>query len=512
MSIVLLLLTAEITRAAFGNGLSAAEVRGRSIYRKGESPSAKPITASVSGSQIEAKLVPCGSCHGRDGRGRPEGSITPPSIRWEDLTRSRRVADGHERAPYNESLLIRAITMGFDSEGNRLNNAMPRYALSQADTEDLIAYLKAVSHDYDPGVSDEAVRIGALLPPNSRYPGQSAAIQTALTAYFAEVNKAGGLYGRRLELVCRELPAEPGKTAAAYRELLEKEQLFALVASFIAGAEKQTVVLLEEQKIPLVGAWTLLPDMHPSASSPVFYLDSGLIGQSEALAAFALQEYTGTGEKLKFVGSDDKLSQAAIGAARSKLQGSSWATADEMPGPDDKQSANALVERLAVDKVQVLFLALRGSQLLEMLGALKSSGLSPILLIPSALYTEAGGLQHFPGRIFLAVSSLPSDVSPDGSAEYEKLRSEYGLDQRHLAAQFVALSEAKILTEGLKRTGRDLDREHFLQSLEYIHDFSTGFSPEVSFGPTRRTGITQVHIVTVDPATGNLTEVNKARE
>jgi ABC-type branched-subunit amino acid transport system substrate-binding protein len=512
VSAFVLLFATDFSHAASTNGLSPAELRGRTIYRKGESPSARPIMTVVGGTEIEAKLVPCGSCHGMDGRGRPEGSVVPPSIRWEGLISPHRVAaDGRERAPYNEHLLVRAMTMGFDSQGSRLNTAMPRYALSRSDADDLIAYLKKLSTDYDPGISDDAVRIGVLLPPASKYPGLPSAMRNVLTAYFAGLNKGGGLYGRRIELLCRELPPETEKAASAFREFAEKEQPFALVASFIAGSEKQSTTVLEEQKVPLVGAWTLLPEARSSPSSPVFYLDSGLPGQSEALSAFALREYAGADSKLEIVVSDDELSHAAATAARSKLQGSQWAAAEEVNGPADSSGADALVQRLAAAQVKVLFLALREPQLALLLNAIQRSRWNPILLIPSALSADAGGLQPFSGRAFLAVSSLPSDVTPDALTEYQKLASEYGLSRQHLAAQYAALAAAKILTEGLKRAGRDLARERLLESLEAIYAFPTGFSPPVSFGPARHIGITQFHIMTVDTATGGLIEINRAR-
>jgi ABC-type branched-subunit amino acid transport system substrate-binding protein len=506
---MMVLLAAGLSRALSSNTLSPPALRGQLIYRKGESASDRPITAVVGSSEIQAKLIPCASCHGRDGRGRPEGSVVPPSIRWEDLIRPRRIALGGERIPYNERLLIRAITMGFDPQGKPLNVAMPRYALSQADAQDLIAYLKVLSADYDPGLTDDIVRIGALLPPNSRYPGQAAAIQSALMGYFSDLNKGGGLYGRKIELICRELPPEPNQVAETYQEFLQKNQVFALLASYMAGAERQTMELLEEEQVPLIGAWTLLPEAKSSSNSHLFYLDAGLLGQSESLAAFALEGYARIGGKLAFVSSGDELSRAALTAARSKLERSPWTTSEEVKGPEDASSAHALTHQLSASGVNVLFLALRESQLLELLKAIKRAAWNPVLLIPGSLYSgEARMLQSFPGEIYLALSSLPSDQAPDASVEYHQLELEYGLPRTHLAAQFAALAEARILTEGLKLAGHDLAREKLLQSLEGLYDFPTGFSSPVTFGPTRRTGSSQFHIVTVDPATGRLMEVN----
>lgn len=120
--------------------------RGRRIYVEGISPSGGVITALMSdaGVEVPASAVPCASCHGRDGKGRPEGSIAPTDITWANLTQPRGVThrSGREHPPYDARLLKRAIAMGLDPAGNALHAAMPRFRMSLEDMEDLVAYLQ----------------------------------------------------------------------------------------------------------------------------------------------------------------------------------------------------------------------------------------------------------------------------------------------------------------------------------------------------------------------------------
>jgi hypothetical protein len=44
--------------------------------------------------------------------------------------------------------------MGIDASGNRLDAAMPHFAMMRADAGDLVAYLKKLSTDHDPGIAD----------------------------------------------------------------------------------------------------------------------------------------------------------------------------------------------------------------------------------------------------------------------------------------------------------------------------------------------------------------------
>lgn len=72
--------------------------------------------------------------------------------------------------------------MGIDASGNRLDAAMPHFAMTRADA-DYLAYLKKLSPDRDPGIADGSVRVGVLLPSDHALAGQAAAIQSALRAY-----------------------------------------------------------------------------------------------------------------------------------------------------------------------------------------------------------------------------------------------------------------------------------------------------------------------------------------
>ncbi len=128
--------------------LTPEETRGRQIFLQGTSPSGDEILARMQGGvEVPAAALPCGSCHGRDGRGNPEGGVSPSDLTWESLTRPYvvRTPGGREHPPYDERLLTRAVAMGIDPGGNELHVAMPRYGLSREDMAALSAYVSRTS-------------------------------------------------------------------------------------------------------------------------------------------------------------------------------------------------------------------------------------------------------------------------------------------------------------------------------------------------------------------------------
>ncbi|MCX7081591.1 MAG: ABC transporter substrate-binding protein, partial [Pseudomonas sp.] len=114
----------------------------------------------------------------------------------------------------------------------------------------------------------------------------------------------------------------------------------------------------------------------------------------------------------------------------------------------------------------------------------------------------AGDVQQLPEafsrRLFLAYPFVPSDWSAPGRSALTHLRQRQGLDGQHAVMQVSAYCSMTLLGEALKRAGRNVSRKTLIEALESLHDFDTGLTPRVSFGPGKRMGLSGAHIVTVD--------------
>lgn len=172
--------------------LTPAETRGRQIYRQGESEAGRAITARLGDGEFGASIFPCATCHGADGRGVAEGSVEPADVRWGTLSTILVPPDGRgrRRPRYDDASFARALQHGVDAGGNRLSPVMPRYRMADADLADLVAYLKRLGDEPQPGVSGTVLRV-ATLDPRAR---------PVLEAFFADVNADGGVHGRALQL------------------------------------------------------------------------------------------------------------------------------------------------------------------------------------------------------------------------------------------------------------------------------------------------------------------------
>ncbi len=129
---------------------------GERIYFTGISASGNPIIAiGADGHMIRHMRMHgggCATCHGAEregGRIWPQFWIKAPALTAEALFASDHDDDGHgDHGVYDAESLRRAITEGEDPAGKQLDPNMPRWSMSRADLDDLIAYLQQ-SHSHE---------------------------------------------------------------------------------------------------------------------------------------------------------------------------------------------------------------------------------------------------------------------------------------------------------------------------------------------------------------------------
>src|SRR5690606_33092515 len=88
-ALMLTVLALVLAGPAHADDPASQEERGKRLYDKGEAAAGARVTAAVGQTSvvIPATRVPCASCHGSDGRGRPDAGVIPSNITWANLTK-----------------------------------------------------------------------------------------------------------------------------------------------------------------------------------------------------------------------------------------------------------------------------------------------------------------------------------------------------------------------------------------------------------------------------------------
>ncbi|MEJ8837427.1 ABC transporter substrate-binding protein [Ramlibacter sp. AN1133] len=494
--------------------LTPEQQAGRLLFLEGRSASGDAITGRIGmgQQQMPGPAVRCGNCHGPDGRGRPEGGVRPVDITWSELTKpyGHEHETGRRHPAFDEASLKRAVFDGVDPAGNPLDGSMPRFSMSGRDWKALVAYLKVLEMQRDPGVGSDTLRLGTLVPGTGRFAELGQAVKGILQAQLDEVNASGGVHGRKLELVCAEYAGEDrGAATRALRQLVAQGDVFALLSPFAAGIEDELDRLANEARIPVLGPLSLFGDDPRTTNQQVFHLLSGVGELAEVLAL-----HLGREPKMRSMPAVLLHPQGAGGAAlaeavEQQLRTQGWSRLERMAFAPGASDADALAGALRTRGAEAVFLLGPGVDVAALARRLADGGRAPFLLLPGPLAPRA--VLDLPaaldGRILLAYPTVPADQKPEALRRYAGLFKGGALARGHQTSQVPAYSSAVLLVETLKQVGRDLTREKLVAALESVQGFEPGLVPAVSFNARRRIGALGGYVVAVDLKGRNFRQV-----
>lgn len=108
------------------------------------------------------------------------------------------------------------------------------------------------------GVSDTEIRIGGLTALTSSAGGYNGADKGA-EARFERANREGGIHGRKIDYIGTSDDGEdPSKNLDLARQLVQQDEVFAIVPAIGQGLLPQTSDFLEQEKVPFIG-WGFMP-------------------------------------------------------------------------------------------------------------------------------------------------------------------------------------------------------------------------------------------------------------
>jgi mono/diheme cytochrome c family protein len=126
-----------------GSGANSYSSVGERIYLTGVGVDGQKISRNapaVSQGSLMMGGGGCGSCHGADGRGGTIEMMAGTAVEAPDITYDALVEEG-----FSDATIAQAIRDGLDESGQPLEDAMPRWQMSDAEAGEVITYLKQLS-------------------------------------------------------------------------------------------------------------------------------------------------------------------------------------------------------------------------------------------------------------------------------------------------------------------------------------------------------------------------------
>ena len=336
------------------------------------------------------------------------------------------------------------------------------------------------------GVSPGTVLLGQSAPLTGPAAALGTEMRTGAKVYFDYVNSKGGVYGRKIELSSLDDGYEPARTVPNTKKLIEEEKVFALFGYVGTPTSVAALPVFTQAKVPFFGAFTGAEVLRDPLNPYIFNVRASYYDETEKI----VEQLVSTGAKnIAVFYQNDAYGQAGLkGVQRA------------MAKRDLKISATATVERntIAVGAAVKTIFAVQPDAVImisaytscgEFIREMKKAGSAAQFYNVSFVGSQALADNLGKEGVGVAISQvIPFPWAPSVPVikEYQELMLKAGQKEFTFTTVegFIA---AKVFVEGLKRAGKDLNREKFIAALETMGDVDVG-GYFVSFSPKNHNG------------------------
>lgn len=136
----------------------------------------------------------------------------------------------------------------------------------------------------------EPIKVGLIAPLSGPSAASGEAIQRGMLLAMDEINGAGGVLGRPLQLVARDIPNDPEAGVAALRELVKEEQIVAVFGGIFSPVMMAQLDAIHELKVPLINPWGSMAAITRNGHTPnyAFRVSVSDLYADEFLVRYAL--------------------------------------------------------------------------------------------------------------------------------------------------------------------------------------------------------------------------------
>jgi ABC-type branched-subunit amino acid transport system substrate-binding protein len=329
--------------------------------------------------------------------------------------------------------------------------------------------------------------------PNSVLLGQSVALTGPAAAlgiemrmgamvYFDYVNSKGGIHGRKIELRTLDDGYEPARTVPNTKKLIEEEKVFALFGYVGTPTSAAALPIFTQARVPFFGAFTGAELLRDPFNPYIFNVRASYYDETEKI----VEQLVSTGAKnIAVFYQNDAYGQAGLkGVERAMTRRNLKISATSTVERNTIDVAAAVKAILAVQPDAVVMISAYtscGEFIRQMKKAGSAAQFYNVSFVGSQALADNLGKEGV-GVAISQVMPFPWAPSVPVVKEYQQLMLKAG----HKDFTFTSVEgyvAAKVLVEGLRRAGKDLNRDKLIAALETMNDvdvggYFVGFSPK----------------------------------
>jgi len=362
-----------------------------------------------------------------------------------------------------------------------------RHLLLAAATAGLIGTAQAA----DPGIADSEITIGLFAPMSGQLSAFGLDALQAARMWYEEVNKKGGIHGRKIKVLVEDDKCSPNDVVAVVKKFVTVDNVFMVHGGSCTAAAVAAQEFVTREKVPHV----MLNASGDAAVIPPTRYVFGAFGGTQrtvgaTLAEFAVKELKG--KRLALVAHDDdygKANVATIRAVAARLGVQLVAAESISPRVTDVtapmlsiRAANPdVIISTAYPQPAVLIAQKYGEYGMTNIPFAQAVQGIPV---PEGFAKNVGNDAVFAN--FYYGSPLNDLTNGPKQQKWIALYKQYYPDRTPSAFMTYGLPSAMAVTRALEKAGRNVTRESFIDALETVDFDSEVVAGPIAFAKDRR--------------------------
>jgi len=323
-------------------------------------------------------------------------------------------------------------------------------------------------------------------------------MRAGLEAYFARVNEAGGVNGRKIRLISKDDGYEPDRAIQTTRELIEEDKVFLLIGEVGTPTSKAVVPIAEKQKVPFFGPFTGAEFLRNPFKKYVINVRGSYYQEMDRLAQYLVDK-----EGLKKIAcfyQNDSYGQAGLSGIKQALEKRQMELV--ATGAYERNTVAIKGGLLNIRKAKPDAVVMVGAYkpCAEFIKLAKKVGLKDVIYC-NISFVGTGSLKKELGEsgegcIISQVVSFPYDESVLLVAEYNDAIKKY---QPGVAPGFVSLEGymvGKLFCMAAQAVKGELTRESLISAIAGTGVFDLG-GVVLKYGPNDHQGMDQVFLTVI---------------
>jgi branched-chain amino acid transport system substrate-binding protein len=351
----------------------------------------------------------------------------------------------------------------------------------------------------DPGVFDERIVFGQSAPLKGPAAALGLGMRDGILAAFNEANAAGGVHGRKLDLISYNDGYEPELAIANTKRLIDEDQVFALIGEVGTPTSKAVQPMTTKQGVPFIGPFTGAAFLRNPSLTNVVNIRASYRQETEAWITHLTADLGLS--RIAILYQDDSFGRAGLAGVEEALKKRGLGLVAEgtyMRGTTAVKRALLAIRKGDPQAVVMVGAYEPCAEFIKLAHMLKLNAVFVNISFvgSSPLAQELG--RDGAGVVVTQVVPLPDDVNIPLVARYQKALKAVDPNANPGFVSLEGYIAGRLVVEALKKLGDPVTRAGLLSTIKDVGVFDLD-GVTLTYGPGDNQGLDKVYLTVIQP-------------